>query len=184
MELSLIELDDTATVNKMEGSRSIAYFCKEKPARVNRRLVEQLKQAANQAEGKNVRLCLHDRPEATFHDMIILERKANYYRAHRRPNKEVTYHMIEGTMGAFVFDENGQVEEACLLDSENNFIYSVDADRFRVTIPVSDVVIFHEASPGPFVGEGDSVFPPWAPDGNNQKEAKAYTEKLMETLQR
>ena len=49
MELSLIELDDADTVNKMEGRRSIAYFCREKPARVSGRLVEQLKQAADQA---------------------------------------------------------------------------------------------------------------------------------------
>ena len=182
MDLSLIQLDDAASVNKMEGGRSIAYFCREKPARVSGGLVEQLKQAAEQAGGKNVRLCLHDGPDATFHNMIIVERKSGYYRAHRRPNKDVTYHMIEGTMGAFVFDEKGQIEEACLLEVGKNFIYSVDADRFRVTIPISDLVIFHEASPGPFVGEGDSVYPIWAPDGNNENEAKAYTAKLLAAL--
>lgn len=182
MQSSLIKLEDSAAVTKVEGSRSVAYFCNQKPVRVDGHLIEQLKQAAERAGGKNVRICLHVGPEASFHDMIILERHDKYYRAHKRPNKDVTYHIIEGSMAAFVFDDEGRVEEACLLDPENNFIYTVDADRYRVTVPVSDVVIFHEASPGPFVGDGDSIYPLWAPDDSNLEYAMAYTAKLLEAL--
>ena len=182
MRSSLIKLDDPATVNKAEGARSVAFFCKNKPARVDSLLIGQLKQEAERAGDKNVRVCLHEGPEASFHDMVILERRSKYYRAHRRPNKDVTFHLIEGSMAVFVFDEEGRVEEACLLDPEKIFMYRVDADRYRVSVPVSDVVIYHEASPGPFVGEGDAIYPPWAPDGSNLERAKAYTAKLLETL--
>ena len=182
LSLSLIELEDPEAVTKFEGGRSVAYFCKQKPVRVDGHLIAQLKQAAERAGGKNVRVCLHDAPEALFHDMVILERNDQYYRAHRRPNKEVTYHMIEGSMAALVFDEEGNIDEACVLPREENFIYTVNAGRYRVMVPVSDIVIFHEVSPGPFVGEGDSVFPAWAPDGSNLEDAMAYTAKLLETL--
>lgn len=182
MQSSLIKLDDPATVTRIEGQRSVAFFSKKKSARVDDLLIGQLKQVAEQAGDKNVRLCLHDSPGASFHDMVILERRSKYYRVHKRPNKDVTYHMIEGSMAAYMFDEEGRVEEACLLVPGNSFIYRVDADRYRVSIPVSDVVIYHEVSPGPFVGESDSIYPTWAPDGGNHEDAMAYTTKLLEAL--
>jgi len=44
------------------------------------------------------------------------------------------------------------------------------------------LVIYHESKPGPFTGEMDSVYPSWAPDGNNPKETAEYIVYLKKAL--
>ncbi len=181
MQRPSINLDDPETIRLDDQGRSVAYFCRSNPVKVDNDLISQLKAAATRLGG-NVRLCLHDGPDAPFHEMINLEHRSGYYRPHRHRVKGESYHIIEGTMGAFVFDENGVVQEANLLEPGNNFLYRIGIDMYHAVMPISDVLIYHESKPGPFIREGDSIFPDWAPDGSDPAEAAAYTEKLRQML--
>ena len=49
-------------------------------------------------------------------------------------------------------------------------------------MPLSDPVIYHENKPGPFTGQGDSLFPAWAPDGTDVAEVERYVLKLKSHL--
>ena len=183
MSLSSIDLSDPSSVQRVEG-RSLAFFCKKKPVRVDGRLVAELKQIAAGLDGKNLRLCLHEGPEALFHDMLILEHKGNYYRPHKHLAKGESFHIIEGSMGIFVFDEPGRVVDACTLEPQGDFLYRIDTDMYHAVMPLSELVIYHESKPGPFTGEGDSLFPSWAPDGSDADELRRYTDSLLRTLVR
>jgi glucose-6-phosphate isomerase len=149
---------------------------------VDRTLIDELKQAAENYKGKNLRICLHPGPDAVFHSMIILERKGNYYPPHKHLEKGESWHIIEGTMGAFVFDEGGDIIDACRLDADGAFIYRVDVNAYHAVLPLTDYVIYHESKPGPFLGPQESIFPSWAPDPGDGPAVNGFVARLLNAL--
>lgn len=177
-------LHDPAVVRLDDAGRSRAYFFLRGPVTVDRALIGELKEIASGLGGRNVRICLHEGPTAAFHEMIIFERPGVYSRPHKHLVKGESYHLIEGSMGAFVFDEEGAVVNACVLEAAGNFIYRVGVNTFHAVMPLGDFVIYHEAKPGPFTGDTDSIYPPWAPDGRDAAAAARYTDGLRRMLGR
>lgn len=180
MSLSSVDLNDLNSVWLNEGGRSIGYFCQNKPVRVDQDLINELREISVRLDGKNLRLCLHESPDSEFHEMVILERRSNYYRPHKHLAKGESYHIIEGTQGVVIFDQDGTVIDRCILEPRGNTIYRVGANMFHAVMPLSDLIIYHEAKPGPFIPEKDSVFPKWAPDGSNPGEVAAFVAKLIQ----
>jgi cupin fold WbuC family metalloprotein len=181
-ELSKIALSDSKKIRVDEGGRSVGFFTKNLPGRVDWELVKELKEAAIRYRNKNVRLCLHDDQDALFHTMIILERKGKFYRPHKHLEKGECFHIIEGRMAVFSFGEEGEIVDSCCLDPEGIFIYRVAINMFHAVIPLTEMVIYHESKPGPFLGRQDSIFPSWAPDGMDKQKAEEYTMILQKTL--
>lgn len=179
--ISDIDLSNPESVKVDDGPRSIAYFCKKQPVRVNFKLIGKFKGVMASTK-KNVRLCLHPDSSSKFHTMVILERKGKYYRPHKHENKGELFQMIEGRMAVFIFDEEGEVIDSCILTPEENFLYKIGDDMYHAVMPLSEVVIYHESKLGPFKGDKDSIYPPWAPDGSNAKEVEEYSERLLNTL--
>ena len=62
----------------------------------------------------------------------------------------------------FVFDYNGNIIDSALLLPGD--IYRIEAEQYHSIMPVTDVVIYHENKPGPFLGDDDSIVPEWAPN--------------------
>lgn len=175
---SAIILNDPESVFLDKSGKTPAYFCKKKPIGVSRDLIKELKNIVINSDNKNIRLCLHESPEASFHNMVILEQKGRYYRPHKHLTKGESFHIIEGSMAVFTFDDQGAVTDACILDNAGNFIYKVGINMYHAVMPLSDFVVYHEVKPGPFLGDKDSIYPPWAPSGDEPKEIKEYLSKL------
>ena len=180
--ISTIDLDDPNCVVANTKGRSLGYFCQQKPLRVTRVLLNQLKERVKEQGGKNLRLCLHEGPEALFHEMIILEHVGQYFPPHKHREKGESWHVIEGKMAAFVFQEDGKIIDATVLDSEDTFLYRVDANMYHMVVPLSGAVMYHESKPGPFLGPGDSIFAPWAPNVSDQAGLEQYVAKILEQL--
>lgn len=178
--LSDISLSDNQRVWRDPNAKTLAFFCRSLPVKIDARLTRELRSISEDNNGANVRLCLHDSPESTFHDMIILERAGRYYRPHKHLQKGETWHILEGTMAVFVFDTDGSLIEAnTISDGE---IYRLSLDTFHALIPISDIIIYHESKPGPFLGQIDSLYPDWAPDGSDPAETTAFIDKLRQSL--
>ena len=141
-----------------------------------------MKSTSEQLVGLDIRICLHDSPEAEFHEMIILQYGGKYSRPHKHPVKGESYHIIEGSMAAFVFDDSGQVMDANVLDASSSFLYRVGGNTYHVAVPLSELLIYHESKPGPFLHDDDSVFPSWAPDTFDAENGLSYTNKLLQIL--
>jgi len=147
--------------------------------KIDSTLIDELKAVAASRNNTNVRLCLHKDPDAAFHEMINLEHAGKYYKPHKHPSKGESYHIIEGSMAFFVFGQDGEVLDANILDAKNSFMYRVDLDTYHALIPLSDLLIYHESKPGPFIREGDSLFPDWAPNDTDPESSKQYTRELL-----
>lgn len=181
--LSKIELFDDSSVRIDDGPKSYAFFCQTKPIRVDGELIERLKIVFKKVEPRNVRLCLHENSNANFHDMIILERKSRHYRPHRHNEKGESFHIMEGRLGVFTFDNNGLIIDSCILSDDNIKIYKVKPNMFHAVLPITDFVIYHETKPGPFMGNMDSIYPDWEPNVNNQDEIDSYLNTLKKVIE-
>jgi len=169
--ISLINIDDSK-LRVDSTAKTIAFFCKERPVRIDKDVISDLHKVSGQNNGANVRICLHDSPSAKHHDMVILEKRGKYYRPHKHNDKGEAFHIMSGKMGIFSFDDNGNVTDAVtLLEGD---IYRVEVGQYHSVLPITDTVIYHENKPGPFLGEGDSIFPDWAPDGADNKKVDQY----------
>jgi len=184
MKLPPLNLDDPAAVAFDNSGKTAAFFCKISPLLVDNRVVRQLKDYSRAHGGANIRLCLHSGPKASFHQMIILERRGRYCPPHKHPKKPESLHHISGDFGVFVFNENGRLLGAERLRAGGNFIFRVEADCFHMVMPLSGIAIYHECKPGPFLGKSDTMFAPWAPDGNDAVAMRHFLDDLRRALPR
>jgi cupin fold WbuC family metalloprotein len=182
MNFSTVDLTDPECVVFDDSGRTAAYFCKRNPVRIDSALISELKDAAIRLGGNNIRLCLHDSPDSNLHEMINLEHRSKYNAPHKHSNKGESYHIIEGSMASFVFTEEGDIADANILKPNGNFLYRVGVNTYHAVIPITEVLIYHETRLGPFNKTGESLFPDWAPDGSDPKEAEAYISNLLRLL--
>ena len=177
---SLICLDDEQTARLDDSGKSPAYIRRRKPVAVTRELIADLV-ARGKGTGQGIRLCLHEDPDALLHDMIVVQYAGQYFRPHKHLEKNESYHMIEGEMGVVIFDDEGKVVDACRMDASGTAIYGVGTGMYHTNFPLTDVAVYHESRPGPFV-PGDSVFAPWGPDGENEEAARKFVAEMAEML--
>lgn len=172
----------SSLVKQDKNAKSLSYFCTKNLVLIKRDIIKQLVEESNRNGACDIRISLHKSPAKDFHNMIILQRKGNYYRPHKHENKVEAYQMIEGKMAIFIFDGSGNIINSHVLSPETNFIYRIGANKFHVTIPLTDFVIFHESKIGPFIREGDSIFADWTPDGSDPNEARKYFDLLLSKI--
>jgi len=148
--------------------------------KVDKERIAGLKSKARERPERKYRLCLHKGLDDPLHEMLIVQHRRNYIRPHRHPLKSETFHVIEGSLEVVLFDDNGVITENFSASAEELFLFRVDKDIWHTIIPVSDVVVVHEITNGPFSGNVDSLFPEWAPpDG---EEAAEYVKGLLSKL--
>jgi len=175
------EFFDGIAFRRDPKAKTVAWFSEYGTIGVSRALLEEMKARARK-DRTDLRICLHESPIATYHDMIILQHRENFYRPHKHLNKGETWHILEGRLTSFVFDDLGKVTDTCCLSPEGTFLFRISTGKYHMGIPVSDIVIYHESKPGPFLGPEDSIFPSWAPDGSDIELARQYRDSLLKRL--
>jgi cupin fold WbuC family metalloprotein len=156
------------------------YYAAERPAAVGDGDVAFLKARALENERLRSRLCLHESPAASEHEMLIVHHRACYVRPHRHPVKSETLQVVEGEALAVIFDDDGRVATRMHLappGSGETFSYYMPAGAWHSVIILSTWFVFLEATAGPFLRSG-TEFPDWAPDGSDAAAAAAYAAAL------
>lgn len=147
--------------------------------KINAEYLEKLKAKRKSMAENKCTLCLHNDVRIGMHEMINVYAQGEYVRPHYHPNKTETKIMIEGKMLVILFEENGDVRDKIILsdDKKECFLIRIDKGIVHSNIPLSNV-IFYEATTGPYIGKGDSVFPEWAPEANQKEEILRLYAKL------
>ena len=57
--------------------------------------------------------------------------------------------------------------------SDKTFIYRMGKSYFHTVIPLSETIVFHETTKGPFLKE-ETIFPDWAPDEKDDTEVNFF----------
>jgi cupin fold WbuC family metalloprotein len=159
-------------------------FTTEALSRLAGRDVELLKSMAMKNVRQRIRLCAHPDVEDTLHEMIIVLSKGTYVRPHRHVGKSESFHIIEGRLKVLMFGEDGVIRSVLKMDeagSGETFFYRLSESAYHTVIPQSPLVVFHEATNGPFSRE-DTVYATWAPEDNDHASVKDYMEKLAKLM--
>ena len=127
--------------------------------------IDSLKHRAKRNGKKKIRICCHQSVASPLHEMLIVHAKGSYVRPHRHIRKYESIHLIEGLLEVVLFDHDGQINRVIQMGERSTglvFYYKLSAPVYHTVIPVSDVVVFHETTDGPFRLE-ETVYADWAP---------------------
>ncbi len=144
--------------------------------------IDFLKETAKKTDNKRARLCLHKDRKESLHEMIIALSRETYVRPHKHINKAETFHIIEGHLRLFIFNDKGKVIDSFDMKPPKNgecFLYRAESDCWHMPVPVSNMVVFHEITNGPFAGKNDSVFADWSPCEDEKPKVKEYLKSLI-----
>lgn len=148
---------------------------------VDSNMVEKLIALAAEEPRQRCRLCLHAGVDNTLHEMVIVHKKSAYVRPHRHLGKSESFHVIQGEMLVVLFNDDGEVREAIHLGEpgrNESFCYRLGAELYHSVIPLTDWVVFHEVTNGPFRRE-DMVMAEWAPSESDNEQGSAYVQGLL-----
>jgi len=143
-----------------------------------------LKQGAAAAPLRRARLCLHKSHADAVQEMVIAFCRDTYNRPHRHWGKSESFHVIEGRVAIVFFDDEGRQSRHVCLGTRSDglpFLYRLASDLWHAVIPLTEYVIIHETTTGPFV-PGQTEFAPWSPDGADADSARQYVARLERFL--
>ena len=123
-----------------------------------------LKRSASKAALKRARICLHRDHGDAIQEMVIAFARGSYIRPHRHRDKVESIFIVEGALAVLFFDDAGAVTHRILLDREDangTLMYRLSRDYWHTVIPLSEFVVIHEVTQGPFCKEDN--YAPWSP---------------------
>lgn len=158
-----------------------ALFNTEDVIEVNDVTLSDLKDRAAAAPRGRFRLCLHHGPADPVQEMVIACGSGTYFRPHRHPaGKSESYHIIEGEMTVYLFDDNGQVVRRIRMGdklSGKTFYYRLSAPLWHLPLATSNSLVYGETYCGPFLKDGDVEYASWSPT-ENSPDVSAYLTSL------
>lgn len=140
-----------------------------------------LKNEAARLPRRRARLCAHPDPSATLHEMVIVHGHMAYVRPHRHLDKAESLHVLEGTVRALLFDQDGGIVDVVDMGpfgTGRPYFYRMPQGIFHSLLISSDWLVFHEATEGPF-DPARTEFPSWAPDGSDATAVDHYMADLL-----
>lgn len=145
-------------------------------------MVADLKKRALASERKRSRLCMHHCRKDATQEMLIVFHEATYMPPHRHPQgKSESYHIVEGMMKVFFFDDEGVVIRSIEMSAPGSgkaFLYRLSARVWHMPVAMSEWLVYHETYTGPFEKEVDVEFPGWAPAEEDKEGARKFMEEL------
>lgn len=146
--------------------------------------VEALKRTAAGNPRRRARLCAHRSVDAPLHEMLIVHTSDTYVRPHRHPGKAESFHVIEGDVDVVIFGEDGAIADLIPMgpfQSGRPFFYRIADPLYHTLLVRSAVLVFHEATTGPF-RRGETEFAPWAPDDRHPEAVEHFLAGLNEAV--
>jgi cupin fold WbuC family metalloprotein len=163
---------------------SAQYFDNQEIIAIEETSLPKLKMMAEKAPLRRARYCLHHQSQDLLHEMVIAFCQDSYVRPHKHKNKSESFHMIEGELLVVFFDNHGRVTRFLRMKAKGQdgcFLYRLSSELWHMVIPLTDHVVIHEVTNGPFIKE-DSTFAAWSPDGNDKNEALRFMEQVKQDV--
>jgi len=161
---------------------SKAIFATDDILEVGPATVEKLKALAAESPRLQSRLCMHHDVGDTVHEMINACCRGAYIRPHRHPEgKTESYHVIEGSMTVYFFDDEGRVARRLRMGEAGTgatFLYRLSARRWHLPVADSQMVVYHETFRGPFQKDRDVEYAPWSPAWDDREAVHAFLRRI------
>ncbi|MCJ2164134.1 MULTISPECIES: WbuC family cupin fold metalloprotein [unclassified Pseudodesulfovibrio] len=128
--------------------------------------LDTLVELAAETKRKRIRLCTHSDGDSKLQEMFIVHEKSAYVRPHKHTDKDECLHVHRGRADMIFFDGEGAVTDVIALgeiSGPDAFSCRVPAGAYHMLIIRSDVLVFSEATTGPF-DRDNMIFADWAPE--------------------
>ena len=132
-------------------------------------------------EKKRSRINFHADDNDTLHEMIIAIHKTSKIPIHKHIGKSESFHVIKGKIAIVFFEEERmKITSDVILDEKINRYYRLDEALYHLVIPLSEVVIIHETTNGPFNRETTKEAP-WSQTSEQQYGVELIVEKFQKS---
>lgn len=177
-------MDLDAFFERSTSAKSTTYIARHEVTVVGPEHLSALKAAAAADPFRRARINLHRSSSDALHQMIIAHQRDSYTRPHRHRNKSESFNILEGRMAVIFFDDAGNGTRRIILGapaSGDPSVYRLSASEWHSVLPLTEFVVFHEITNGPFV-RGDSDQAAWAPDDGDVLGARAFQKRMADSL--
>lgn len=168
-------LSRTSTIPK-----STTFFCAQPIIEIDQEQLDYLKRESIRDTIKRARFCLHQDHNDMVQEMVIAFARGSYVRPHRHVGKSESFHIIEGELEIVFFDDSGQISRQTKMSpnsSTRTFLCRLPGNLWHTVIPISEFVIIHETTNGPFLKE-ESEFPIWGPEENDSDGIREFLMRI------
>ena len=147
--------------------------------KIHRKTIYEMKDIAEHNNlKKRYRLCLHDSPENSLHEMFICRSRNDYFRPDKHYGFSESHTIIEGSEAIILFSDEGLIIDIFILDRDKDYIsYRINSDIYHMTVPITEYAIDYEVKPGPFLPE-NNIYPDWAPEMNDLPAVSEFMKKI------
>ena len=141
--------------------------------------IEFLKANALTNPRKRCRICMHNGPQDSIHEMVIVHHRDAYVRPHAHKSRGESLQVLAGRATAVFFNDLGTVTQKISLaapgegDPSRPYFYRTNPGAFHALLIESEWLVFHEMTSGPFRRD-DTLFPAWAPDSDDEAKGVAW----------
>ena len=148
--------------------------------------IKLLKSKADKSKNKSYRILFHKNNNHLTHEMMICFKKNAVIPIHKHPNKRSeSYHILEGSMNVYFFENNGKPIGYISLSKKNNQIYyRLSSSKFHLLVPTSKYLIYHETITGPFLSKKDIIYPKWGIKFDNNSKISLFLKKYKNAIKR
>jgi len=156
-------------------------FRKGRIVSIDSKQISLLKKLLHESPDKKARICLHSSFANALQEMLIIHGCGAYVRPHKHIKKDESISIIEGRGLLVIFSQKGKIKKVLPLSARSgkgNFVCRVNKGLWHSLVILSDALIFHEVSAGPFMGENENVFPVWAPSNEKIYEVKRFLKRI------
>jgi cupin fold WbuC family metalloprotein len=133
----------TDNVFKYEDSLSV----------LNPQMIEHIKYIAHTHPMQRARINFHHSDEALVHEMIIAMTNGTIVEPHQHLNKCESFHLMEGTVRIGFINEDGIIMNIVELSKDKTEYYRLNTPDYHIVVPISEMVVIHEVTNGPFLKE-------------------------------
>src|SRR3989339_2159546 len=106
--------------------------------KVDHNVVDELKQLAQNSPNRRARLCLHRNSGDSLQEMVIALCRDSYIRPHKHIDKNETFHIIEGSLKLFIFNDSGRIVDSFYMEAfgkKNIFLYRSVPNLWHMPVP-------------------------------------------------
>ena len=149
---------------------------------VDRDLVDQVKEEARKSPRLLARLLMHLSHDDPVQEMLIALCRDCVVAPNRAIGRSESLLVVEGDVLLIVFDEDGRVVEQVEMGppgGDKAFLYRFSSTTWHTMVPLTEIVVVHEALQGPFDQSSDPQ-PDWIPE--DPAELKSFLSRAAADL--
>jgi cupin fold WbuC family metalloprotein len=165
---------------QMQKLNSEVYFANQPIVAIGAEEIRFLESNVHSNERKRARLCAHQSPEESLHEMFVVYTDSTYMRPNKHPKHE-SLHILKGHADFVFFDHEGNVTEVVQLgdpQSGRPFYCRVPDETYHALLMRSEFLVIHEGLTGPFRSDSTTIFAPWAPAEDDLPGIRAFSKRV------